>query len=1368
MATEVIKNLFLTQYKDDYRDSDNFYQILFNSGRGLQNRELNQLQTIINQDMNASLGAVYRAGAALTGGNTDVTQGAKFVKLDTSVRSLPAIPTSIEGEIFTESTSGILIKIIKVIEATGTDPATLIYQILDSNGQVPSVVTEGLDLTPSRSITGATSGLVLDLQTTDTSLNPAKGKSCVVKQDQGRFFVDGHAVYKDGEIIVIGKYDDKPTTNVGFKVSEQIITSSDDQKLFDNSGATLNLAAPGADRYRIKLVLTEESLVDSDERFLSTAQIIQGNLVTSASSDNKFSTIGDEMARRTFEESGNYAIGNFLLDFATNDSDNANLDITFNPGKAYVEGHRYYLRGPVTPFYSKPRTTELVNNTSSVAQYGNYFVCSTGKGTMFDITGFEKIQLRSAITYGGSTIGTARVRAVERTGSTYRVYLFEIEMNAGKNISLVRSLGDSTTEYFDVKLETTGIAELKDKQNNNLLFALPRNRPEEVSDVSVTAQYRGTGTTTGTGTLVINRSSTAFDLADASSWIVGIDSNGTLYDATVQASSVSQVTLSDLPTNSATTFLYYQKKRVATPRTKTLTSRSQNGVALNGSGIKKLDRCDIYDITSIVDATTSADITRNFTLDNGQRDNFYDRGSIKLKGGKATPAGNINITYRFFDHGTTGDFFAVNSYDLQVNYEDIPGHRQNNGESIPLYDVLDFRPRKANGANDFTSTGAIVHPLPKNTDLINLDVNYYLGKKGKAFIHRDGYVGVRFGEPAFEPKYPSLGEGTMEIASIELNPYMISDQDKAVTYKDNRRYTMRDIGQLEKKINDLEELTALTMLELKRENINIYDSAGNNRFKSGVFVDNFFDDLGTDTLDSNYRSSRDTIRQEIRPGFRSYSVPLVYDSASSTNTRLVGDNVYMKYTHNLFQSQPKASRSIIVNPTAVNTITGNLQMSPRSDTWYDDVDLPDKLIDGGEKISLNGKKYKDWDTSWSGITAEDANSYKVGQVVKTSTSSAKTISNFTAGTTTSTSTWKFSGSEDVVESLGEKIVSVSEIKKMRSRFVSIRATGLRPNTKHYIFIDKTEVSGFASTSAGTGGFAPEASLARDSIYRKAGKRWTNETGYPAVLGGATTHTTDGNGALSGYILIPNNSTLKIKTGRREILITDVQTPKTANATSYTRGIFTAAGELRVSQEEYLVTREYDFALSVASKFVQNQILPGHALFSCFTADTLITMADGSTKHISAVRRGDIVKSSECDKCGNVHGNEVTNIEIVPIGSRMLYGINGSEPFVSEEHPIMTTEGWGSINVNTFREQEPDTYDAVMEENGGHLVDINVGTTIVTETGEMKIESWVPQEREPELQLYNLGLSGNHTYYANGMLVHNKGCGNGPNDGGCPK
>ncbi len=51
MADNVIQDTFATTYSDDYRDSDNFYKILFNNGRPLQQRELNQLQTIINEDV---------------------------------------------------------------------------------------------------------------------------------------------------------------------------------------------------------------------------------------------------------------------------------------------------------------------------------------------------------------------------------------------------------------------------------------------------------------------------------------------------------------------------------------------------------------------------------------------------------------------------------------------------------------------------------------------------------------------------------------------------------------------------------------------------------------------------------------------------------------------------------------------------------------------------------------------------------------------------------------------------------------------------------------------------------------------------------------------------------------------------------------------------------------------------------------------------------------------------------------------------------------------------------------------------------------------------------------------------------------------
>ena len=51
MATTFTDTLFSTKYKDDYADSDGYYRILFNSGRSLQARELTQMQTIIQKQI---------------------------------------------------------------------------------------------------------------------------------------------------------------------------------------------------------------------------------------------------------------------------------------------------------------------------------------------------------------------------------------------------------------------------------------------------------------------------------------------------------------------------------------------------------------------------------------------------------------------------------------------------------------------------------------------------------------------------------------------------------------------------------------------------------------------------------------------------------------------------------------------------------------------------------------------------------------------------------------------------------------------------------------------------------------------------------------------------------------------------------------------------------------------------------------------------------------------------------------------------------------------------------------------------------------------------------------------------------------------
>ena len=59
------------------------------------------------------------------------------------------------------------------------------------------------------------------------------------------------------------------------------------------------------------------------------------------------------------------------------------------------------------------------------------------------------------------------------------------------------------------------------------------------------------------------------------------------------------------------------------------------------------------------------------------------------------------------------------------------------------------------------------------------------------------------------------------------------------TLTEHKRYRMKDIAALEDRISNLEFYTTLSLLEAKTESLQIQDSSGRNRFKSGFLVDNF-------------------------------------------------------------------------------------------------------------------------------------------------------------------------------------------------------------------------------------------------------------------------------------------------------------------------------------------------------------------------------------------------------------------------------------------------------------------------------------------------------------------------------------------------
>lgn len=141
-------------------------------------------------------------------------------------------------------------------------------------------------------------------------------------------------------------------------------------------------------------------------------------------------------------------------------------------------------------------------------------------------------------------------------------------------------------------------------------------------------------------------------------------------------------------------------------------------------------------------------------------------------------------------------------------------------------------------------------------------------------------------------------------------------------------------------------------------------------------------------------------------------------------------------------------------------------------------------------------------------------------------------------------------------------------------------------------------------------------------------------------------------------------------------------------------------------------------------------------FGCFIAGTQVVLGNGSSVDIQKVKVGDVLLGAGGAK------NEVLRVINVSLGNRSLYSINGGRFFVSEEHPFMTSEGWKSINPEKNSSTSPVR---------GRLA---VGDTLVTKEGGETIFSIEKQSDSPSTKLYNFSLGGNHTYFADGYLVHN--------------
>jgi len=627
-------------------------------------------------------------------------------------------------------------------------------------------------------------------------------------------------------------------------------------------------------------------------------------------------------------------------------------------------------------------------------------------------------------------------------------------------------------------------------------------------------------------------------------------------------------------------------RSTAGSKTKTLTTGSTKDVTSLADCVKQgginLGQADIFKLSSVSMATSfgaynasgATDITSRYELDNGQRDNYYDVGRIKLKTGELEPTGSLRITFDFFSHGA-GDYFDVDSYTGVVDYASIPSYDSDTtGQNFELRDCLDFRPRVADDSTinsggqdrdfDISNNAAVLDVIKFGTD-ITADFEYYLPRIDKIFIDKEGNFKVAKGASALDPQHPKQLDGAMHLYTLDIPAFTLSTEDIRITKVDNRRYTMRDIGKLESRIENVEYYTQLSLLETSAQNLQIQDADGFDRFKNGFVVDNMTGHNVGDVKNRDYKAAMDMAKGELRPTFNEDAVKLIEADEDGTaildsdrtvaNYQKTGDCLTLPYTETTLIDQPFASKTLNVNPFDVFNWAGTVALTPPSDEWKETERAPelvinnigafDSLVSGLNNDALNGIEigtvWNEWQDNWSGAprdvsTRDVSGNQRSGRRVfrRTEVTTAQLVNQ------TRTGMRQRLVPQTVRNSIGDRIINVAFVPFIRSRTISFNATRMKPNTRVYAFFDNIDISAYITPDSGSN------------------------------------LDTDNNGSVSGTFTIPdptNNANPRWRTGTRVFRLTSNQNDNRTDVETSAESDYVARGVLETVQNTIISTRE---------------------------------------------------------------------------------------------------------------------------------------------------------------------------------------------------
>ena len=857
--------------------------------------------------------------------------------------------------------------------------------------------------------------------------------------------------------------------------------------------------------------------------------------------------------------------------------------------------------------------------------------CTTTTVSWADTNGVATATGTATIT--GSVNGTARVRYVSRHDTNkLKLFVYNVKFTTG-SISAVTTV---TNGSWTAPVDPTNANKLYRGKNLQYIVPFSRSPIKSVTDISYTSQVAATG--------LVAASSSGIVLPTLSSGKTYPSSNPD--DYIVINSSFVVVTPSAVSAGSTTrtltvpdgTYSVYAKIAVSTPTVKSKVKTAATVTATNSNGNISLGVADVYRIVSIYASSTDVipvtlDVTGRYKLNRGQKDTHYDYSTLVLTTGQQaanlTTYPRLVITLEYFASPQTNGYFTIDSYNttttnasLLVPYENIPTFTGSNGKVVSLRDVIDFRPVRANVSG---FPGSLATPIPSsdNTSIvgnefitpssnITSDFEYYLPRVDKLIITKEKKFDLIQGNSSEIPQIPSDISDAMTIYTVEVPAYTFSAAEVKLNYIENRRYTMRDIGKIDKRVDRLEYYTSMSLLEKQASDEVIVNSSGIDKFKNGILVDPFAGHGVGNVGSSEYSCSIDVANRTLRPRFASdsFTFDVNLSETSGANYSRKDDLITLPYSTEFYVSNNQATNWQNLNPYAVFSWDGEIKLMPATDTWTDVTTRPDVVINiNGDKDAFTimaddvanpasvGVEWNNWQTTVRGVTVtpSSTSSESVGTVSLQGSQAieSRSISTVEKLTTTVNETATRTGIEversaisTVTRDLGNKVVDTSIVPFIRSRVIDFAATRLKPSTQLFASFDSVDVTSYCTQAPaiylttvanakrvrknGASNAANVILLKTDRAYIKMDEgqklfavgdvvEWLVNDAW--VTGTTITNVaapvddslvTDESGDVAGYFLIPNNAETKFRTGERPFRLSDTlgKQPLTAAETKY--------------------------------------------------------------------------------------------------------------------------------------------------------------------------------------------------------------------------